>query len=561
MTHIDSAKKYNFTESREIHNDGWVPAYSTKGLKNVEDFFGNGKVDLKDGVNAKEAEYIITELEDEDIISKNDLKITDKEIKKFLKSKGQDGNKTAVKNFKKILGLITKEYADTRDGKIGTTMQSAMTGDCWLLSGVNSLSYSDEGKKVIKNALEYKDGKTIVHFKGADVDIEVSDKELYSTENNPRIRRAGGDDDMIIFEIAFEKLREKIANCDIVLSDDAPAYMFESEYVSDVMNEENDWGGTKSALTGGEEAEIIYYLTGKESEYTDEKENAAEILDKFSADKNKNYTMNCNTKSYRTIKDVNNKSIELPGPHAYAVKSADKKTVTITDPHNSGKYIVLSKKTFFEAFDSFSGCDLSIKGSGKNFIQKTKKETQKNADGTKTETVMTNDGRIIMKRTFDTNGKESLREEYKDEKLSKSTEYNIKTGKKKTCTEYEYDDEGKKESVRKTSYDKKGNETKKEHKSYDYDENDLLEKTRRDISYTDKNKTNLVIRKEYDENRNATAKTITYLDKEGAKTKVETDSNNDGIIDKTEYYKHKEDGSFYIEVDEDNDGTIDYKRE
>ena len=61
------------------------------------------------------------------------------------------------------IGSILGSNFESKDGKIDNANQG-QTGDCWLISGVNALSYSEEGQKCIKEALEYHDGYTIVHF-------------------------------------------------------------------------------------------------------------------------------------------------------------------------------------------------------------------------------------------------------------------------------------------------------------------------------------------------------------------------------------------------------------
>jgi hypothetical protein len=47
----------------------------------------------------------------------------------------------------------TQESSDDLDGEIDSSKQSDETGDCWLLTGLNSLSYSEAGTEAIKNAM------------------------------------------------------------------------------------------------------------------------------------------------------------------------------------------------------------------------------------------------------------------------------------------------------------------------------------------------------------------------------------------------------------------------
>ena len=41
---------------------------------------------------------------------------------------------------------------DTKDGEIGDTEQNS-TGNCWLLSGANALSYTEEGQEIINELI------------------------------------------------------------------------------------------------------------------------------------------------------------------------------------------------------------------------------------------------------------------------------------------------------------------------------------------------------------------------------------------------------------------------
>ena len=60
----------------------------------------------------------------------------------------------------------TQNDDSTRDGEIGNSSQNG-TGNCALLSAINALSYTNQGKQIIKNALEYKEnGDVVVRFKG-----------------------------------------------------------------------------------------------------------------------------------------------------------------------------------------------------------------------------------------------------------------------------------------------------------------------------------------------------------------------------------------------------------
>lgn len=252
---------------------------------------------------------------------------------------------------------LDKDLA-TRDGEIGYTRQGK-TGDCWLLSGTNALSYTEKGREYIKNALEYSDGSTTVHFKGAK-DYIITDKEVetarladgYST----------GDDDMLILELAAEKAFADIFDGNITVP----------EYVQKCLDQKED-----DSLDGSSQNVLFYLLTGKESEiYSHEKDAAfkeifgnnpennpylmSSALETFEENNNKDYALGI-TLSYdpATIEDINGDKIELDAPHAYAIKDIEDNTVTIVDPHDSSIDIELAKDTVLNTFDYFMGCNLS----------------------------------------------------------------------------------------------------------------------------------------------------------------------------------------------------------
>ena len=80
-------------------------------------------------------------------------------------------------NKRKKITPVNFTSTDTQDGVITGTYQQG-TGDCWLLAGVNALSYTEEGRRIIKEALDYQDnGDTVVHLKGAG-DYTVTKAEI-----------------------------------------------------------------------------------------------------------------------------------------------------------------------------------------------------------------------------------------------------------------------------------------------------------------------------------------------------------------------------------------------
>lgn len=113
---------------------------------------------------------------------------------------------TNNKDQKQITDEIKKagETAQsTSDGVIQSAKQGNRAGDCWLLAQINSLSSTDWGKQALKDGIEKNDNGYVVHFKGVETDITISDEELKKASN--RSDMSSGDIDTRLYEIATEK--------------------------------------------------------------------------------------------------------------------------------------------------------------------------------------------------------------------------------------------------------------------------------------------------------------------------------------------------------------------
>ena len=89
------------------------------------------------------------------------------------------------------------------DGKIDAVKQG-MTGDCWLLAALNSMSYSDKGRKILSELIKYGEDGAFVEFKGIGKTVFVPYKSVFQIKQNLPYSR--GDDDVKIIELAMEKV-------------------------------------------------------------------------------------------------------------------------------------------------------------------------------------------------------------------------------------------------------------------------------------------------------------------------------------------------------------------
>jgi len=79
------------------------------------------------------------------------------------------------------------------------------TGDCWLLSGIQSLASTPQGASLIKNAIQWSDdySSVTVYFAGVDKYVTLSAEEIIEEMT---LRYSSGDDDVLILELAMQKV-------------------------------------------------------------------------------------------------------------------------------------------------------------------------------------------------------------------------------------------------------------------------------------------------------------------------------------------------------------------
>lgn len=98
------------------------------------------------------------------------------------------------------------------NGEIDEPVSQGATGDCWILTGILSLTATEEGKALIKASIEVqKNGDVIVNFKGLGYSIRVTAAEIkkHDTDNIKNDAFSNGDNDMLVFELAVQKLFEQ----------------------------------------------------------------------------------------------------------------------------------------------------------------------------------------------------------------------------------------------------------------------------------------------------------------------------------------------------------------
>ncbi len=209
--------------------------------------------------------------------------------------------------------------------------------DCWFLSALTSLENTKKGADIIKNSIDYTDDGIKITFNGLNKRYTISNEEIKQAksakENNDDLKYTEGDDDVLAFELALERLSKYIADNKIDIKGNASD--FEQ---SDIIN--------------GNSPEFAMEILGINTEKCETKIQKPQELETFLNNRTDS-SLNENTASIlcsndaEIVTDINGKTKELKEMHTYGVKSISKKdnTITFSDPWNTKEEITLSMET------------------------------------------------------------------------------------------------------------------------------------------------------------------------------------------------------------------------
>ncbi len=242
------------------------------------------------------------------------------------------------------------------NGEIGD-FEQGQVDDCWLLTSLNSLSYSEKGREILKDAIkENKDGSYTVIFKGLNFSCTITKEELKDARRTNEY--STGDDDVLLLELAFEKTLDKVKNNEIELPENCP----------DLIDPDDEG----RSIEGGRLEDAIFLLTGEnttkvknvfygEEEMADAPEafrlyNFA--MEKFYKKMRENPEKYCAYISFRgekgnegavTIKDTDGNDVVLThndGGHAWSLKSIDGNYITMVNPWDTSIEVTVTKQEF-----------------------------------------------------------------------------------------------------------------------------------------------------------------------------------------------------------------------
>lgn len=268
---------------------------------------------------------------------------------------GSDFDAKAIKDrfiLKDIKYVLPQEPEATDEsngvnGEIDEKVEQGGTGDCWLLTGVLALNSTDIGKKIIKSSITSNaDGSVTVNFKGVGVSYTISLDEIkkHDTDNIKSDAYSNGDNDMLVLELAVEKLKKDIEAGKVTIT---PA--------------EKTWEGDREgSIEGGFAQQMLYFLTGRtsstylmngssENNIVPLSQNAIYELFNNALDSGKTaLTFGLYYNEHEgTCVDGNKFYIDLQdGGHALAITNLTKDTVTFVNPWDSTKEYTMTWAEF-----------------------------------------------------------------------------------------------------------------------------------------------------------------------------------------------------------------------
>lgn len=296
-----------------------------------------------------------------------------------------------TKNMDKGVKLerFSSENIIISNGKIDRLKQGNL-GDCYLLSSLTALSSTDAGTQILKeNIKRNSDGSFTVTLPGAQIvseDAKANNEKTYITGSYKitkaeiiKAKKSGkyakGDDDVVLYELAFERYRKEVIKTNKVNG---------NTNGNNVLGEFQGNGTSSTPLRGGLCADAMFILTGKKVKgcyvnsktveavpvnqikvYSSEFDNSMveDSIDKKEINKYLDRMQRDPNRYAATIAlklDWGAKSNY--GYHAFQLKKVDGDNVILINPWNSQKEITMSREQFLKSNFSFDVWDSKENG-------------------------------------------------------------------------------------------------------------------------------------------------------------------------------------------------------
>ena len=284
-----------------------------------------------------------------------------------------------------VLNQVDLPATQATDGEINASKQSQGTGDCSLLSVLNALSHSQYGRDILDDCFVINEEKNTITVNlpgfGTSFEYDMDMADDKAKNNILDYYYSSGDAEAYFLERAMSDSLTMVKEGKLKLSDDAPSWC---KKPSDILN-----GRPIQAL---EPHQVLYALTGlgggnrtvvnkeknKKGEIqvnSKDASNAKKILKECENGETALVAANLSKKgaaegspsaaSDKYVEDSFGKKVLILKGHSYAVKevntkSTGEKTVTIIDPYDSSKEIILNEDTFLNTFNVIDA--VKIKG-------------------------------------------------------------------------------------------------------------------------------------------------------------------------------------------------------
>ncbi|MBQ9244836.1 hypothetical protein IJ182_01045 [bacterium] len=328
--------KETFTDGNETYTIEY--SYNNSGL--VESAIMSS---FKDGTKSEERILTFGSIGNIDTEEINELDEAGNTLKRHSLEYTEDGEIAFHTEYEADdSGNLEAIYIDDCNSEVEYIKQNFKTSDCWLLSTLTSLSYTENGRKIIEDAItQNNDGSYSVYLKGINKTINISQEDLKQAYTMDKY--SNGDKDVVLLELAFESAIKDIQNGKIKINDNHPALSIALK--GKIGYEGLDFGNMEDAM---------FLLTGNDVATTipNNNSNYKTDVDKMLNDIENNpdgyaVTIALSGRSKKCV-DINGNVVKNTFGHEFAVKEVHGNYVTLVDPENTSKTITVTRDMIYQ---------------------------------------------------------------------------------------------------------------------------------------------------------------------------------------------------------------------